>query len=77
MDWTGRVIREDKRGAIPQSALPILERLQLTEKEWLLHTQHFESRFKRAAGTWKQLQQLANTYQQQWLQGKPPNLATS
>ena len=77
MDWTGRVIREEKRGAIPQSALPIFERLQLTEKEWLLHTQHFESRFKRAEGTWKQLQQLANKYQQQWLQGKPPNLATS
>ena len=46
VDWTGRVIREDKRGAIDAELPPILERLGIEPKHWLFLTQHFESRFK-------------------------------
>ncbi|CAH0991181.1 hypothetical protein SIN8267_01283 [Sinobacterium norvegicum] len=51
VDWTGRIIREDKRGAIERQLPPILDRLQLDPKHWLYLSQHFESRFKRLVGT--------------------------
>jgi hypothetical protein len=34
VDWTGRIIREDKRGTIPQNRPPILERLQIDPRHW-------------------------------------------
>ena len=57
VDWTGRSIREDKRGAIDENLPPILERLNIEAKHWLFLTQHFESRFKRLVGTAYQLKQ--------------------
>ena len=46
VDWTGRILREDKRGAMDADQPPILERLNLEPKHWLYLTQHFESGFK-------------------------------
>jgi REP element-mobilizing transposase RayT len=51
VDWTGRAIREDKRGAIPENLPPVLERLQIDPRYWLYMAQHFESRFKGLVGT--------------------------
>ena len=51
VDWTGRVILENKRGYIPEDQPPILERLQIDPKHWLYMTQHFESRFKGLVGS--------------------------
>ena len=51
VDWTGRILREDKRGSIPTDFPPILERLQIDPKHWLYMTQEFESRFKGLVGT--------------------------
>lgn len=70
VDWSGRAIRHNKRGSIPPSLPPILERLNLTEDDWLLQTQFFEKRFKRAAGHWYNLNQLASRLGQNWLHGK-------
>lgn len=50
VDWTGRAILENKRGAISQHAPPVLDRLQLDAKQWLYMSQHFESRFKGLVG---------------------------
>jgi len=51
VDWTGRALREGKRGAIPSEALPVLERLQIEPKYWLFLATQFESRFKGLVGT--------------------------
>lgn len=51
VDWTGRAIREGKRGSISNQLPPILERLQIDPKHWLYMTQHFESRFKGLVGS--------------------------
>jgi hypothetical protein len=50
VDWTGRILRDDKRGVIPSELPPILERLQIDPKYWLYMAQHFESRFKGLVG---------------------------
>jgi REP element-mobilizing transposase RayT len=51
VDWSGRIIREDKRGTIAEELPPILERLQIDPRHWLYMAQHFESRFKGLVGT--------------------------
>jgi REP element-mobilizing transposase RayT len=58
LDWTGRVIREDKRGAIAEAVPPILERLDIDPKQWCYLTQHFESSFKGLVGTAFKLKQV-------------------
>jgi len=52
VDWTGRIIRSDKRGHIDISLPPILTRLRITPEQWRLNTTQFETihpkRFNRA-----------------------------
>ena len=50
VDWTGRSIREDKPGNIPENALPILERLDICTDNWLTLTTSFTRSFKNTAG---------------------------
>jgi REP element-mobilizing transposase RayT len=56
VDWTGRALRDDKRGAIDGNLPPILERLQVDPDYWLHMAKHFESRFKGLVGAAYQLQ---------------------
>lgn len=58
LDWTGRALRDDKRGAIPYSLPPILDRLQIEAKHWLYMTTHFESKFKGMVGGWYELKKV-------------------
>ena len=46
VEWTGRAIRDDKRGAISEHLPPILERLNIDIDAWLLQTQHFEREYQ-------------------------------
>lgn len=50
-DWTGRAIRDDKRGAIPSTAVPILQQLGISAEHWVELSTHFESRFKGIVGS--------------------------
>ncbi len=47
VDWTGRSIRNNKRGAIDPELPPILSRLGIPPKEWLNSSQHFERFFRK------------------------------
>jgi hypothetical protein len=51
VDWTGRQMREGKRGAIDGTLQPILDRLQIDRQHWLYMTEKFENRFKGLVGT--------------------------
>ncbi|MCX2803435.1 transposase, partial [Microbulbifer thermotolerans] len=46
VDWSGRCLREDKRGAINEQLPPILDRMQINPRHWLYLNRNFESRFK-------------------------------
>ena len=43
VDWTGRIIRSDKRGHIDNDLPPILKRLQITPEQWRINTTQFET----------------------------------
>jgi len=53
VDWTGRIVRNDKRGAIPRSTPPILTRLNISIDRWMVDSQQCEKvvhrRFRSAA----------------------------
>ena len=51
VDETGRIIRDDKRGAIPETLTPILTRLNLTPHGWLDMVRDLEQSFFHAIGS--------------------------
>ena len=50
LDWTGRQLSQGKKGRIPDSIEPILQRLQLDQKGWCDLVAHFGRRFFVVAG---------------------------
>ena len=62
VDWTGRIIRSDKRGAINQQLPPILERLAIEPQQWLTLSTQFESRFKSLVGVKEKLKEMAKIF---------------
>jgi REP element-mobilizing transposase RayT len=65
VEWSGRIIREDKRGAISGKIPPLLERLQIDPDNWKTLTTQFERSFKSFVGEPKSLASttLAMRYQ--------------
>jgi REP element-mobilizing transposase RayT len=59
VDETGRVIREDKRGAIDTKTANILSRLHISNESWLKLTTNFEGIFTGAVGTAEHLCKFA------------------
>jgi REP element-mobilizing transposase RayT len=55
VEWSGRIIREDKRGAISVKIPPLLERLQIDPDNWKTLTTEFERSFKSFVGEPKTL----------------------
>jgi REP element-mobilizing transposase RayT len=51
VDWSGRIIREDKRGYIPDHLPTILQRLDMDARHWIYLTRNFEQPFKNLVGT--------------------------
>jgi REP element-mobilizing transposase RayT len=43
IDWTGRIIRDDKRGHIDSNTPSILTRLQITAEQWCINSTQFEA----------------------------------
>ncbi len=49
VDWSGRIERRGKRGAISGKAPPILERLSITPSSWQAYSSNFEELHRRGA----------------------------
>ncbi len=69
VDWTGRIVRQDKRGAIPADTPPILKRLQIQPKAWLELTTGFEANFCTLVGRADVVQQACASLGQKWARG--------
>ncbi len=59
VDWTGRIVREDKRGALSSTLPPILDRLCMDQQEWLKLSQAFEKSYKTFAGGTEKMKQVS------------------
>jgi hypothetical protein len=70
LDWTGRELRADKRGAIPDHLAPIVERLGLNRSNWVETVRGFGRLFKQAAGRSSSLVDAAARRSRRWFQGK-------
>ena len=70
VDWAGRILREDKRGYIPEHVPPILTRLGLEPEGYLLH---IKNRREKApplvVGSVQQIRRLAERLNQRFLKG--------
>jgi len=53
VDYTGRIVKEGKRGAINQLTPPILKRLNLNTDEWLARSCAFEENYHRLFSKWR------------------------
>jgi hypothetical protein len=69
LDWTGRQLRADKRGAIPSHLSPILERLNVNSEMWMTTIKEFGRAFRRAIGRVSSLAALAASRGKCWYQG--------
>jgi hypothetical protein len=69
VDWTGRILRDDKRGAIPESTPQILKQLNIDPKHWCYLRQNFESQFKSLVGKSYYIKQACHQLGKQWVHG--------
>lgn len=70
LDWTGRQVRADKRGAIPAELRPILERLSINADAWVETMLDFGRRFRRMIGRAASISALAQRRGRRWFQGQ-------
>ena len=70
LDWTGRELRRDKRGAIPEDLAPILDWLGVDRTNWVDTVRDFGRMFKQAAGRASSLVGAAPCCSRRWFQGK-------
>jgi hypothetical protein len=70
VDWTGRAIRDDKRGSIPAELSPILERLQLNPDVWLRSIKSYNKDYFTAVGAIDRIKAYAESLEQRWFQGQ-------
>ncbi len=69
VDWTWRVLRDDKRGAISQNAEDILTRLGVDDSQWLTMASEFEQCFKTFAGNEQRLRSACDAMNYQRASG--------
>jgi hypothetical protein len=69
LDWTGRQVRSDKRGAIPASLAPILERLGINQEVWLDAVTSFDGWFGAVVGPLSAMASAAQRAGRKWLRG--------
>ena len=69
LDWTGRILRHNKKGKIPDKLKPILQRLDLNETEWIASLKNFRHRFFQAIGHIHKLNSYARRRKKHWVRG--------
>ena len=70
LDWTGRVVREDKRGAISGDIPPLLERLNIAPDKWARSVKQYGTRYYLAVGPISKMAAYWPHLKRNWLKGK-------
>ena len=69
LDWSGRELRANKRGAIPANLAPILKRLGIEADELLDTLESFPQLFRRLVGRSEQMVERAQEAGLRWMHG--------
>jgi REP element-mobilizing transposase RayT len=69
VDRSGRLVRQNQRGAMDPHLEPILMRIGANSKEWLDTVSRFGSKFQLAAGFMDHLRSFAGLVGRRWLKG--------
>jgi REP element-mobilizing transposase RayT len=69
IDWTGRLLRDDKRGVIAATQPPILQRLGIEAESWLSLTLGFEAHFTTLVGRPDDIRLVCESRGQSWAHG--------
>ena len=69
LDWSGRQVHANKRGAIPDHLRPIIERLAIDVDRWIDTVTRFGRWFRRAAGKAPSMAAEALRAGRRWLHG--------
>jgi putative transposase len=69
LDWTGRALQSNKRGAIAASQPPILKRLGWEAHDWVNEMRNYGRWYCRAVGSVGKIQRYCEHLGQQWLKG--------
>jgi REP element-mobilizing transposase RayT len=69
IDWTGRQLRADKPGVIPDHLAPILTRLEINQSRWVGTVNSYGSMFHRVAGRVESIVKAARQAGKCWLAG--------
>jgi hypothetical protein len=69
VDWSGRILRDDKKGAVPEELPAILQRLQMDARHWCYLNRHFEHPFKHLVGAAHHVRSACEALGQRWAQG--------
>ncbi len=67
--WTGRILRDDKKGYIPDHLPDILTRLNIDPRHWVYLTKDFESPFKSLVGSAYKIKQACEQMGKNWVHG--------
>lgn len=60
VDWSGRILREDKKGPIPEHLPAISHRLDMGARHWVYLTQNFEQPFRDLVGAVHQVRKACD-----------------
>ena len=61
VDYMGRIVRADKRGSIPESLSPILERISVKKSGWMKFVGSIEKGFHYAVGSAQKIREFVPT----------------
>jgi len=69
VDSTGRMVREDKRGAVDPALASLVSRVGIDPDEWLENVKHFGRRYGYCAGRLEAMQDYAKRLNLCWCKG--------
>ena len=69
VEATGRVVREDKRGAIPPEMTQLVSRYGLKPDKWLKQVRNFDRCFSYCAGDSEAILDFAHIFNRKWAKG--------
>jgi putative transposase len=72
VEWTGRQIHSQKRGAISDTIPPLFARLKLSHHVWLRNCRQLETIYHRVIGPAADIQKFCELLNQKWLRGLTP-----